>query len=94
MFRASPQVEATQKLAADADSVTAAPRRDLSPLRRLVPFLKPYRAAIAGAGLSLTVAAGTVLGLGAGLRALVDQGFAARMQMTPAIQRFWTRACW
>jgi ATP-binding cassette subfamily B protein len=56
---------------------TAAKRRDLSPLRRLVPFLKPYRAAIAGACVSLTVAAGTVLGLGAGLRALVDQGFAA-----------------
>ncbi|WP_429644771.1 ABC transporter transmembrane domain-containing protein [Skermanella aerolata] len=57
--------------------MTAAPRRDLSPLRRLVPFLTPYRTAIAGAFLSLTVAAGTVLGLGAGLRALVDQGFAA-----------------
>jgi ATP-binding cassette, subfamily B, bacterial len=78
VFRASPQVEATQKPVADTDSVTAAtPRRDLSPLRRLVPFLKPYRTAIAGACLSLTVAAGTVLGLGAGLRALVDQGFSA-----------------
>ncbi|MGF7208556.1 ATP-binding cassette subfamily B protein [Skermanella aerolata] len=77
MFRASPQVEATQKPAIGADPVTAAPRRDLSPLRRLVPFLTPYRTAIAGAFLSLTVAAGTVLGLGAGLRALVDQGFAA-----------------
>ena len=77
MFRASPQVEATQKAAAGADPVTAPPRRDLSPLRRLVPFLKPYRTAIAGAFLSLTVAAATVLGLGAGLRALVDQGFAA-----------------
>jgi ATP-binding cassette subfamily B protein len=77
VFRASPQVEATQKAATGADPVAAAPRRDLSPLRRLVPFLKPYRTAIAGAFLSLTVAAGTVLGLGAGLRALVDQGFAA-----------------
>ena len=65
VFRASPQVEAIHKPAADADSVTAAPRRDLSPLRRLVPFLKPYRAAIAGACLALTVAAGTVLVLGA-----------------------------
>jgi ATP-binding cassette subfamily B protein len=77
VFRASPQVEATQKPATGADPVTAPPRRDLSPLRRLVPFLTPYRTAIAGAFLSLTVAAGTVLGLGAGLRALVDQGFAA-----------------
>jgi len=81
VFRESPQFEATQKPAADADSITAAgtaaKRRDLTPLRRLVPFLKPYRAAIGGACVSLTVAAGTVLGLGAGLRALVDQGFAA-----------------
>ncbi|HEY0837520.1 MAG TPA: ABC transporter transmembrane domain-containing protein [Azospirillum sp.] len=52
-------------------------RRDLSPLRRLVPFLMPYRWRIAGAMLALTVAAGTVLGLGQGLRVLVDHGFAA-----------------
>nr|WP_247881354.1 ABC transporter transmembrane domain-containing protein [Skermanella sp. TT6] len=52
-------------------------RRDLGPLRQLIPFLKPYRLAIAGAVVALVVAAATVLGLGAGLRALVDQGFAA-----------------
>lgn len=52
------------------------PVRNLRPLRRLVPYLKPYRWPVAGAALALTVAAGTVLGLGQGLRVLVDQGFA------------------
>jgi ATP-binding cassette subfamily B protein len=58
-------------------SGAAGARRDLKPLRRLLPFLAPYRLAIAGALLALTVAAGTVLGVGAGLRALVDHGLAA-----------------
>ncbi len=52
-------------------------RRNLSPLRRLFPFLWPYRLQILGAMLALTVAAGTVLGLGQGMRVLVDQGFVA-----------------
>ncbi|MBP2228032.1 ATP-binding cassette subfamily B protein [Azospirillum agricola] len=52
-------------------------RRDLGPLRRLIPFLLPYKWRIAGALLALTVAAGTVLGMGQGMRVLVDQGFAA-----------------
>ncbi|MFV3077153.1 ABC transporter transmembrane domain-containing protein [Niveispirillum fermenti] len=52
-------------------------RRDLKPLRLLWPFLKPYGMAMAGATLALVVAAGTVLGLGQGLKALVDRGFAA-----------------
>ena len=52
-------------------------RHNLSPLRRLFPFLWPYRLQILGAVLALTVAAGTVLGLGQGMRVLVDQGFVA-----------------
>ncbi|WP_328702860.1 ABC transporter transmembrane domain-containing protein [Arenibaculum pallidiluteum] len=52
-------------------------RRDLSPLRRLLPFLRPYGLAVAGASASLVVAAGTVLGVGSGLRVLVDRGLAA-----------------
>ncbi|MDQ2101794.1 ABC transporter transmembrane domain-containing protein [Azospirillum isscasi] len=55
----------------------ASRRRNLSPLRRLFPFLWPYRLQIFGAALALTVAAGTVLGLGQGMRVLVDQGFVA-----------------
>jgi ATP-binding cassette subfamily B protein len=51
--------------------------RDLRPLRALIPFLLPYRLQIAGALVALVVAAGTVLGLGRGLQALVDGGFAA-----------------
>lgn len=50
--------------------------RDFSHLRRLARYLKPYGWRIAGAGLALTVAAGTVLSLGVGLRFLIDQGFA------------------
>ncbi len=60
-----------------APGEAAARQRDLKPLRRLLPFLKPYRLAIAGALMALTLAAATVLGLGQGLRILVDQGFAA-----------------
>ncbi|MFC5306235.1 ABC transporter transmembrane domain-containing protein [Azospirillum picis] len=62
-------------LAADARG-DAGRRRDLGPLRRLVPFLMPYKWRILGAMVALTVAAGTVLGLGQGMRVLVDQGFA------------------
>ena len=52
-------------------------RIELKPLRRLVPWIAPYRAAVAGATVALTVSAGTVLMLGLGLRAVVDHGFAS-----------------
>jgi ATP-binding cassette subfamily B protein len=45
-------------------------------LALLGPYLKPYRARVALALLSLLVAAGTVLAFGACLRALIDRGFA------------------
>ena len=48
--------------------------RNFADLRRLAPYLAPYKLQVAGALVALIVAAGTVLGLGAGLRALVDQG--------------------
>ena len=51
--------------------------RNVSQLRRLWRFLRPYRLAMAGALVALLVAAGAVLGLGQGLRYLVDRGFAA-----------------
>ncbi len=50
-------------------------RRDLKPLRRLWRFVSPHRGIMAGAFLALSVAAGTVLALGAGLRRLIDGGF-------------------
>jgi len=49
----------------------------LGALRRLVPYLLPYRGQIALAAVALVVAAGTVLALGQGVRALVDRGFGA-----------------
>ena len=51
-------------------------RRDLGELRRLWSYLRAYKPQMLGAGLALTVAAGTVLALGMGLRTLVDEGFA------------------
>ncbi len=48
---------------------------DLVQLKHLLRFLLPYRLSIAGALVALTVAAGTVLALGLGLRRLVDEGF-------------------
>ncbi|MCM8734422.1 ABC transporter transmembrane domain-containing protein [Azospirillum sp. A1-3] len=62
-------------IAASARGEADTRRRDLGPLRRLVPFLLPYKWRILGAMLALTVAAGTVLGLGQGMRVLIDQGF-------------------
>ncbi len=50
------------------------PRRDVRRLRKLGPFLRPYRWQIAGALLALTVAGLTVLALGQGLRRLIDDG--------------------
>ena len=51
--------------------------RDLRYLRRLLPFLRPYRWQLAVAAVSLLVAAGTVLLFGSGLRWLLDSGFAS-----------------
>ncbi|WP_206607851.1 ABC transporter transmembrane domain-containing protein [Ferruginivarius sediminum] len=50
--------------------------REIKGLRHLWSYVKPYKLQVAGALLALTVAAGTVLALGFGLRTLVDQGFA------------------
>ncbi len=44
-------------------------------LWRVLRFLKPYKLAVAGALVALTIAAATVLALGFGLRRLVDDGF-------------------
>jgi len=49
--------------------------RNLSQLRTLWRFVRPYRSQVAGAIAALAVAAGTVLGLGFGLRRLIDEGF-------------------
>jgi len=61
------------------ESATAEERptsRRFGQLRSLWPFVRPYRLQAVGALAALTVAAVTVLGLGFGLRKLVDEGFA------------------
>ena len=57
------------------DSSDQAPKRELGQLRHILRFVLPYRGAMAGAFVALTVAAGTVLVMGVGLRRLVDDGF-------------------
>ncbi|MCH8000771.1 MAG: ATP-binding cassette domain-containing protein [Proteobacteria bacterium] len=61
------------------ESATAerASSRKLGQLGRIWRFVKPYRLRVAGATFAVAVAAGTVLGLGFGLRKLVDEGFAS-----------------
>ncbi len=56
------------------NSQERAKSRDFTHLRRLAPYLLSYKPQIAGALVALFIAAITVLGLGAGLRALVDHG--------------------
>jgi len=56
-------------------AATEAPKGDIANLRLLLPFLKPYRGRVAGAALALSVAAGSVLLFGPGIRQLVDKGF-------------------
>ena len=51
------------------------PRENLRPLRRLLPYVWPYWRRAVGAFIALIVSSVTVLGLGQGLRYLVDQGF-------------------
>ncbi|MDE2134829.1 MAG: ATP-binding cassette domain-containing protein [Alphaproteobacteria bacterium] len=49
--------------------------RSLAPLQAMLPFLKPYRWTIVGAGLAMLVAAAATLVLPAMLRGLIDRGF-------------------
>jgi ATP-binding cassette subfamily B protein len=49
--------------------------RDLAQLRRLWPFVRPYRWCVAGAIAAAMVAAAMVLALGRGIGVLIDQGF-------------------
>ncbi|MBL8699959.1 MAG: ATP-binding cassette domain-containing protein [Alphaproteobacteria bacterium] len=52
------------------------PRAGLGVLRRLGGYVRPYRGRVAVAAIALTAASLAVLGFGAGLRWLVDTGFA------------------
>jgi len=55
-----------------------APRgKNLAALRLILPYLRPYWAQSVGAAVALLAAAGLQLGLGQGVRRLIDHGFAA-----------------
>lgn len=47
-------------------------------LKLVIEFISPYRRAVAGALVALVITAGITLGLGQGLRILVDQGLATQ----------------
>ena len=53
------------------------PRRDLRPLLRLIPHLRPYRLIAGSALLFLLLAAGATLVLPAAVREMIDHGFVA-----------------
>ena len=52
--------------------------RRLIALRLLMPYLRPYRAQAAGAAVALLASSGLQLGIGQGLKQLIDHGFSGR----------------
>ncbi|MDX5440509.1 MAG: ATP-binding cassette domain-containing protein [Alteromonadaceae bacterium] len=65
------------------NSLSLARRLPISPnhrkaLRLVIEFISPYRRAVIGALIALVITAGITLGLGQGLRILVDQGLATQ----------------
>ena len=52
-------------------------KTSLKLLKQLLPFVLPYKLAIAGAGVALLVAGGTMLSVGNGLRYVIDRGLVA-----------------
>ena len=74
LFRSEP---AARPAAPRADAAAERPRsRNVWVLRRVATFLRPYRARVIFALIALTIAAGTTLAFGFGLRWLIDEGFA------------------
>lgn len=61
--------------AAPGDRAPERPHAELSRLRSLLPYLRPYVPQIAAALVALTVGAAAVLVIGQGLRFLIDRGF-------------------
>jgi len=50
--------------------------KSISALKMVFPYIKPYKFQLIGAAIALLFAAATVLAMGAGLRFLIDEGFA------------------
>ena len=51
--------------------------KNISALKLVMPYITPYKFQLVGAAIALLFAAATVLAMGAGLRFLIDEGFAA-----------------
>jgi ATP-binding cassette subfamily B protein len=51
--------------------------KSISALKLVMPYITPYKFQLVGAAIALLFAAATVLAMGAGLRFLIDEGFAA-----------------
>jgi ATP-binding cassette subfamily B protein len=66
-----------QTSSTDAGNRASARARNLQPIRRLMPFLKPYRTTIFFALATLIIAAGATLGMPIAIRHLIDAGFSA-----------------
>lgn len=62
------------------ETVPSTPRTgsSLKPLRQLLPFMAPYKLAMAGALLALATAGMTVLAIVGGVRYVIDRGFIAQ----------------
>ncbi len=50
-------------------------RRSVAGLRRILPFVVPYKWTVVGAGIALVIAAGSVLAIGQAIRRVIDHGF-------------------
>ncbi len=69
---------APSKSSTEDDDGLGPPKGPLSALGMLWLYVAPYRLAVIGALLALSLAAATVLAVGVGLRMLVDQGFSGQ----------------
>ncbi|HEX2591762.1 MAG TPA: hypothetical protein VHL34_09720, partial [Rhizomicrobium sp.] len=71
--------QAGEEFAAEVARVAAGrtKSRSLQPLRRLLPFLRPYRWRIAGAMLALILSSTASLMIAPAVRRMIDHGFNA-----------------
>ena len=70
-------VEADLAASSGKPNAVESGRRPMGVLRQLIPYVWHYRRTMAWAAMALIVAALTVLGIGQGLKAVIDRGFAA-----------------
>ena len=61
---------------APGDNKNRKNKKSISALKMVLPYVMPYKLQLIGAAIALLFAAATVLAMGAGLRFLIDEGFA------------------